>query len=48
MASKVDAIDFGDITDGRSYATGASSSTRGILMGQVSNQLINTIDYVEI
>ena len=48
MASEGNGIDFGNMSDGRGYATGASSSTRGLFASGYSPSLVNTIDYIEI
>ena len=48
MASTGNGIDFGNMSDGRGYSTGASSSTRGLFAAGYNPSLVNTIDYVEI
>ena len=52
MASTGDGIDFGNLTAGRGYATGGSSSTRGLFAGgyvpSPTSANVNTIDYIEI
>ena len=49
IASQGDAIDFGDLTQNRGYAGGASSSTRGLVIGGYYNPAyINIIDYHQI
>ena len=40
-------VDFGDMTQSRNYAAGASSLTRGIAGGGSSPSAVNTIDYTE-
>ena len=49
IASQGNAIDFGDLTQNRGYAGGASSSTRGLVIGGYYNPAyINIIDYHQI
>ena len=48
MASTGNGIDFGNMSDGRGYSAGASSSTRGLFAAGYNPSLVNTIDYVEI
>ena len=49
IASQGNAIDFGDLTQQRGYAGGASSSTRGLVIGGYYNPAyINIIDYHQI
>ena len=49
IASQGNAIDFGDLTQNRGYAGGASSSTRGLVIGGYYNTAyINIIDYHQI
>jgi len=40
-------VDFGDMTQSRNYAAGASSVTRGIAGGGSNPSIVNTIDYTE-
>ena len=49
IASQGNTIDFGDLTQNRGYAGGASSSTRGLVIGGYFNPAyINIIDYHQI
>ena len=49
IASQGNGIDFGDLTQQRGYAGGASSSTRGLVIGGYYNPAyINIIDYHQI
>ena len=49
IASSGDSIDFGDLSVGRGYSSGTSSSTRGIwVAGATPSANTNTIDYAEI
>ena len=49
IASQGNAIDFGDLTQNRGYAGGASSSTRGLVIGGYYNPAYtNIIDYHQI
>ena len=49
IASQGNAIDFGDLTQQRGYAGGASSSTRGLVIGGYFNPTYtNVIDYHQI
>ena len=49
IASQGNAIDFGDLTQQRGYAGGASSSTRGLVIGGYFNPAYtNVIDYHQI
>ena len=52
MASEGDGIDFGNLSTGRGYACGSSSSTRGLFAGgyvpSPTSADVNIIDYVEI
>ena len=49
IASAGNGIDFGDLSQGRGYASGTASSTRGIIAGGYDHPTnVNTIDYVEI
>jgi len=49
IASQGNAIDFGDLTQQRGYAGGASSSTRGLVIGGYFNPAYtNIIDYHQI
>ena len=49
IASSGDAIDFGDLTQARGYAGGASSSTRGLVVGgYFTPNYTNIIDYHQI
>ena len=49
IASQGNAIDFGDLTQNRGYAGGASSSTRGLVIGGYFNPAYtNIIDYHQI
>ena len=48
IASAGNAIDFGDLTQGRNTTSSLSSSTRGIWAGGDNIGTVNTIDYVQI
>ena len=49
IASQGNGVDFGDLTQQRGYAGGASSSTRGLVIGGYFNPAYtNVIDYHQI
>ena len=47
IASKGDAIDFGNLSAGRGYVPGVSNLIRGVFAGGREPTIVNTIEYVE-
>ena len=48
ISSAGNASDFGDLSDTRRSGAGASSSTRGLIMGGIKSSPVNIIEYITI
>jgi hypothetical protein len=48
IASTGNATDFGDLTSGKAYQRGTSSSTRGVYPGGYNGSNLDNIDYITI